>query len=158
MPQVILTPPQTMIGAHVGIMRQVQNIKMGNADKFGAYPKDGWLLHIEGCLSEMAVAKYLGLYWDGSLGNWKAADVGKLEVRSTTYPKGRLVLHNPPKDSPDSIFISIRGVNGVYNIVGWMRGVDGQHKDYWEDPTGKGRHAYFVPDDKLHPMEELRHD
>jgi hypothetical protein len=34
-------------------------------------------------------------------------------------------------------------------------GADGKDKQYWSDPQGTNRHAYFLPDDVLHNINEL---
>lgn len=49
-----------------------------------------------------------------------------------------------------------RDVGGSYTIVGWICARAGKREEFWCDPTGCGRHAYFVPQSLLHDLDELR--
>jgi hypothetical protein len=135
-----------MTAAQVGIMRQVKSIKEGRRDRYGAAMGNGWQLHIEGAMGECAVAKVLGIYWSGSVNNFDGPDVGMLEVRTTDGHANRLILHD--RDNDDAIFVLVTGVNGVYEVRGYISGRDGKLPEYLDDPIG-GRQAYFVPQDKL---------
>lgn len=153
--KVQLTTYEILTGAQVGIMRQAQNLKdRPNADAHGASVTDGWQLHVEGALGEMAFAKALGVYWNGNIGALKAGDVGFFEVRTTSNSTGRLILH--PTDKDNSFYVLMIGVNGLYHAKGFIRGTAGKKPEYWEDPTGQGRPAFFVPWHALHPIEHIQ--
>ena len=129
--------------AGIGVARQVQNIEKGRKPRYGAGKSNDWQLHIEGCLAEYAVAKLFGVTdYDGKVGDLSPGDVGRLEVRSSSYFKAQLVVH--PEDSEDSAFILVRGNNGSYWIEGWMLGRDAKKKEYWKEIHNNGRPAYFV--------------
>ena len=96
----------------------------------------------------MAVAKYKNVYW--SKGNLGDKDVGEYQVRTSSHPKARLILH--PYDDDNDKFYSVIGANGKYNIVGWIMALDGKKEEYWEDPTGHGRYAFFVPTNALEKL------
>lgn len=154
--EVKLTSYEILTGAHVGIMRQTQNLKVRpGTDAHGASLSDGWQLNIEGALGEMALAKALGIYWNGNIGALDAGDVGKFEARTTSRENGRLILH--PSDSDWALFFLLTGVNGRYTIRGWIRGEIGKDAAYWSDPSGHGRSAYFVPQHRLHPIDQVKH-
>ena len=153
MVEVKLTPSQIMMAAHCGTMRQTMNLKNRKPATYGAGHLNDWQLHIEGCLGEMAVASYLNLYWDGNLGFFSKADVGSLEVRTASNHRYNLILH--PADKDDSKFILLTGVNGSYQIHGWIYGREGKKEEFWRDPLG-GRPAFFVGKEHLHPIETIR--
>ena len=151
--EVNLDSSQIYQAATVGIIRQTRNLKDKRRPRYEAGNQSDWQLHIEGCLSEFAVAKHLNIYWDGNIGSLSAADVGGLEVRSTKYKTGRLIIH--PEDKDESKYILVTGINGVYSIHGWMFGKDGKNPKYWDDPS-KGRAAYFIPQEDLHSMASIQ--
>jgi len=127
-------------------MRQVQNISRKAKERYGAQPNQDWQLAVEGCLGEMALAKHLGVYWRGKGETW-LPDVGKVDVRTTPYPNGKLIVHDG--DDPDRRYYLLTGLNGTYIVRGYMRGQEAINPKYWSDPTGKNRHAYFVPQKNL---------
>jgi hypothetical protein len=143
-----LTFYEIMQGAHVGVMRQVENMQKQRKARYGAGHTNDWQLNIEGALAEMALAKYLDRYWaKGMVGD---KDVAGVQVRSTSYANGRLRLHED--DSDDDVFYLVTGINGVYEVVGWILGCNGKREEFWCDPTGNNRHAYFVPQNALIPL------
>jgi len=147
-----LTASEMMLGAQVGVMRQVQNVKKKRRNSYGAAPKIGWQIHIEGALGECAVAKLFSVYWSGYIGNLNAGDVGAMEVRTRSNHKYELIIH--PKDKDGVPFIHVTGRNGRYRIHGWIYAEQGKHKEYWKDPAGD-RPAFFVPYEKLNPIESI---
>jgi hypothetical protein len=154
---VTLTDDEDRFARGVARDRQSQNLKQGNHDRFGADPENGWTLHIRGCLGEMAVAKHLGLPWNGNLGNYRAHDVGPYEVR-TAQPglHRRLILHDRDHDDRPYIHV-ISDHAGRYHLIGWLYGREGKRREWWIDPSRAGRHAYFVPNASLRPMNTLPH-
>lgn len=134
-----------------GVMRQVQNLKGDRTDVYGAALEDGWKIAIAGTLGEMAFAKWSGIYNCG-VGTFRGPDVGRYEVRTSHNRNARLILH--PDDKDDAIYWLLNGFNGHYRVRGWTFGRDGKNSEYWEDPTGTDRFAFFVPHDKLHPPTE----
>ena len=77
-----LTPSQILQGANAGCLRQVQNLQKSRTPRYGADNKNDWQLHVEGCLGEIAVASFLGIFWDANLGLLHRSDVGELEEKS----------------------------------------------------------------------------
>lgn len=149
-----LTYAQISIASMVATMRHVNNRKHGRPQRYGM-TKFVWDAEIESCCAEMAVAALLNLYWDGgTLNCYTERDVGGIvDVRWTDRANGRLILH---KDDPDDVpFVLVTGTNGAYTIVGWLFARDGKRDEYWCDPTGEGRPAYFVPQKALRPVSEI---
>ena len=98
------------------------------------------------------MAKYLGVYWQGNIGNLRADDVGEFQVRTCQKDHHCLILHK--KDPDNRIFISVKDSCPKFILRGWIRGVDGKQEKFWKDPKGD-RPAYFVPVASLQPMESL---
>jgi hypothetical protein len=145
-PVIQLSPSEILMAAQVGLMRQVQNLKRDVKEKYGAQPNTDWQLNIEGALGEYALSKYLNLHW-GGCGDYQSPDVGIVDCRTSGRDNARLCLH--PKDKDDRIYFLLTGMNGLYTVRGWLFARDGKKKEFWADPTGKNRPAYFIPQDRL---------
>jgi hypothetical protein len=156
---VILTPTEMLCASQYGCLRQLQNIKNGARPRYGAGEEGAWEVHILGCMAEMAVAKYLNLFWAAAVGDYEALDVGGLvQVRSRMGggegPKVDLILH--PKDGDDHPFVLVYSKPPEFRLAGWIMGSEGKRTDLWGDPAGTGRHAFFVPPGMLKDMASLR--
>lgn len=141
----------------VASQRAIMNMKFQVSPRYGAPELDGAEeINIFSCRGEMAVAKYLNLFWSGSVGDYKAPDVGGLvEVRTINKAGRRLIVHPEDRDWAPYVLVDVSN-QPMMKLVGWMFGTDAKNKKYWADPTGKGRHAYFVPQSDLLPMEQLK--
>ena len=146
-----LTAREMIQGAFVGLMRQVENLRRGRQDAHGANSVNGWQLHIEGALGEMAVAKVVDRYWSGAHG-FRECDVGKYEVRTRSKHHYELIVH--PDDADEARFILVTGGNGYYVLRGWILGDSAKREEWWKDPAG-GRAASFVPQSGLNPIAEI---
>jgi len=152
--QIKLTYGQIMMAAHVALMRRTSNMLRQIAPKHGASNGEGsWEIDINGCVGELAVARYLNLFWCGSLNDFKARDVGGMvDVRSRTKQHYELILH---PDDPDDVPFVLAWVNLPYvELSGWTLARDGKFPGFWSDPAG-GRPAFFVPKKHLEPMPSL---
>ena len=147
---VVLTPQELMIAATVGVMRQITNLRDCRRDAHGAEAKYGWQYHIEGACGECAVAKACGAYWNGNLGNLKADDVGRLQVRAGSGEDYRLIIHDTDPD--ERKFVLVVGLAPRYRLCGWLYGREGKRPEFWTDPVGQ-RPAYFIPQSLLHPID-----
>lgn len=149
-----LTPAEILHGALCGSMRQVQNLRDNRANKYGCRPEDGWTVAITGALGELAVAKYLGRYWEGlgALGDFGAADVLGVNVRATTDPRNALILR--AADADDRPFVLASGSGRAWTLHGWILGRDGKIAEFERDPHGRGA-AYFVPQTRLSDIATL---
>lgn len=149
----ILTWYEVELAALVGTKRQLQNLMKNRADKHGAPRDKGWQVHIEGACGEMAVAKWRRHYWSGNLGDLKADDVGRLQVRTAMEHNYRLIVHDD--DADDRAFILVTGMAPRFVIRGWIWGRHAKRQEWWADPTKGNRAAYFVPQSALRPMARL---
>lgn len=146
-PQITLTIEELHRAIAVGVQRNVSAMQRNaspshNRDK----ARPAWDENIEGAAGELAVAKYFGCRWDGNFGNFKAADVHNIEVRTTAWPNGKLIVH--PSDPDDRRFILATGIAPRFTLVGWMTGRQAKQKRWWGELT-KGRPAFNVPQAEL---------
>lgn len=140
-----LTYAEMQMATVIGVQRHIENIKNKQKSVRGEVPELAWQRHIEGALSECALAKFLNVYW--SKGKWDQPDVGNVDVRVTHLPHGKLILHDSDKD--DRRYYFLVGINGTYDIKGYILGKDGKRPEFWADPSGKNRPAYFISQEYL---------
>jgi len=148
-PVMQLSPPEILIGAMAGVMRQTENIKLDRQPNHGDGGLNQWHMHVEGTLSEMALAKFLGVFWNGK-GSFRDLDVGGLvDVRSTAWDSGSLIAHD--EDENERQLWLLTGIYGTYKVRGWIYAREAKNKElYWEEKQ-KGRPAYCVPQSHLNP-------
>jgi hypothetical protein len=102
----------------------------------------------------MAVSKMLNVHWDHGVGTFKAPDVGNYQVRSTTYPNGKLIFR--PNDNPQDIYILVVCDTPVYNVIGFIHGEDAMVVGDIDETHGAK--AWFVPQGKLQDISLLPKD
>jgi len=145
MTKVILDGSEMLLAANAGIMRHIENIKRGVQPSYGAGDKNDWQLDIEGAMGEFVLAKHLGVFWYGK-GKMRGDDAGHFQVRTSQRIDADLILH--PRDEDEKTYWLITGVNGTYEIRGYLKAKDGKKQKWWRDPVG-GRPAFFVPQSEL---------
>ena len=148
--EVTLTTHEMAIAAWVGVRRNVESRRRGLRDRHG-YKGDGWQVHIEGAGGELAVAKALDMYWDGSVNTFKRADLPGIQVRTALTHKNLIVR---PADAPDEVFVLVTGQMPDYQVHGRLRGSDAMQPQFLSGVGGRPP-AYFVPPSKLNPIETL---
>jgi hypothetical protein len=141
------------IAAMTGVLRYIENVYGETSDRYGA--ERDWSMDITAAIGEMAVARLLNEYW--SPGTPRSADLARhnLEVRSTSWWHGSLILHPDDADEHPFILVTIRGAEA--RIAGWCFGIEGKRKEYWSVERQRAlRHPCFmVPQERLSPVEEL---
>jgi hypothetical protein len=140
-----LSPAEIMIASQVGIMRQIEDIKAKKKPFSGEKPEFAWQRHIEGALTECAMAKYLNVYWSKQV--WPNPDVGDIDVRSTHWEHGDLRIE--PKDPNNRKFYLLTGLNGTYIIRGWIYAKDAKQDKYLKTYDKEREKKYFVPQSDL---------
>jgi hypothetical protein len=155
--EVIFEPFEMLMAAIAGASRQIKAIRKGCRDAHGYDGTDSWTINIEGSAAEMAVAKALGLYYNGSLDTFRTRrDVGRFEVRQTDTSSGRLIIR--PSRDPFAIYVLVVGKSPKFRVLGWFdysgRGV---LRDEWltnfdhpERPK-----VCAIPQSELRPIAEL---
>ena len=151
---VVLTESEILHAGFIAAQRQAQNLSKGRADAYGAKRGNGLDLHFQGCMGEIALAKGLNLFWSGQLGNLRASDVSKFQVRATTLsgvrgPEGNLLLH--PNDSGADCFVLVRLDGARADLRGYILGSNGKKEEFWKPDgwTSGWRACFRVPEGSL---------
>jgi hypothetical protein len=148
-----LSLDEMRFSATVGVARQLYALEHNLPNRFGLKGHKAFWYHIFGAFGEQVVAKRLGIYWDGHVGQLDIPDVGPYDVRAshTKY----MILHKGNKDPEERVFIRVVGLAPHFDICGWLWGHEGKVDEYWADKYRNGRPAFFVPEEHCHPMSEL---
>jgi hypothetical protein len=146
------TPDEMRRWAYAGVDRRISAMQKGRKGAHGFNRDDFWQLDLEGLLAEAAVAKGLGVYFapvTGQLDTGLGDVLPGIQVRSTKYPSGSLLVHKT--DADDDRFLLVTGSQGAYDIRGWCYGSEGKKAEFWK--VYKTRGAFWVPQDALRPFE-----
>lgn len=150
---VTLEESELQIALFVAMLRHANCCSRGQRNSYGlANDSDGLQNDADGCLGEFAFAKAFNRFWNGKIGHVTNGDVGKVEVRSTRRPDGRLILH--PEDLDDGRYVLARINRNRVDLRGWIYGKDGKQQQFWV--TSVGRPAFFVPDEALTRFKQDR--
>lgn len=145
-----LTPSELYIAAQAGAIRRITSLKEGH-NHFKHQPEDKghpWDWDIEGAAAEMALAKFLGLYWGADNRSFKLPDVHNIQVRSTTRPDGCMIVRK--NDDPRYRYVLIVGREGEYRLAGWRSG-----KWCKSQPKHYRNGCWWIPQDELISMGEF---
>ncbi len=146
LPIIQLTNSEILQGAVAGILRQCNAIQSDLKNARTTTDQMAWQINVEGCLGEMAFAKWLGAYWAGaSTRKFHDGDVAKFEVRTTDNKNGRLFVY--PNNPDERFFWLVRGCIGKYEIAGFKLGSECKNKDFWEEELQTP--CFAVPAGKL---------
>ena len=148
--KIILEPYEVLMAAEVGIRRRVASMRRNNYgewDYFNSANLDAWHVDIEGAIAELAFARSINAYWDGSVNTGKAADVAGYQVRYTHHKNGSLVIRERDPDCDE--YVLVIGRHPVYFIHGKIMGGDAKKPEFLRDPHGRNQPAWFVPQEKL---------
>lgn len=140
-----------IIARWVGAIRALESKTRGLKDRHGM-SWDCLDAQIEGAVGELAVAKALNVYWNGSVNTLRALDLSGIQVRTHSQRDYDLIVW--PDDSPDDLYVLVTGKMPEYRIHGWIRGSDAM-QDHWLKEHGDRPPAYVVPQDALQPIETL---
>lgn len=131
----------------VGVRRQVAAFAK-NLEQYGKPDGTEPLFehHIGGAISEFAVARFLNLFWEPSIGAIETVDVGGLvEVRMRLLPGTGGDLAMRPKDHDEKPYVLVH----VYRerphqpeIIGWLLGREGKRPGQALEPKRK---VWFIP-------------
>lgn len=142
------------MGATVGVGRRLASMKREKTNK--VENKDfGWHTDIEGACAEVAVAKHLNIFWDGSINTFKLPDVGEFQVKHTQYGNGSLIIRK--EHDPGFFYILVTGTHPIFTIQGFILGGEGKKDEYLSNPNNtKDGEAFFVPQKVLTDVDDLK--
>lgn len=153
--EVTLLRYELIMAAQVGWRRQFQALMEDKKDCHG-FNRDPWETHVEGACGEMALAKALGIYWDGSVGTWKADDLPGIQVRTRSKHEWDLLIR--PGDDVAARWVLVTGKispAGKYLVHGWIYGHEARQDEFKQTYGGRSP-AWFVPQSRLRPIETLQ--
>lgn len=153
---ITLAAHELHMAATVGLRRQVSSVITGLQDRHGMNPEDGWRAHIEGACGELAVAKYLRKYWDGSVDTFRTLpDLGNVEIRTRSRHDYELIIR--PDDDTEKYYVLVTGRAPHYRIRGYILGAAARC-DQWVQRHGGRSPAWFVPSQALIPLQKPKED
>ncbi len=137
-----LFPHEIEMAALVGLRRRMESLNFKDTSQ----GKHLWEQDIQGAAAELAVAKHLNRYWDGSVNTYKRGDVGFLQVRSTPLLDGSLIVREG--DADNDVFVLVVGSIPTFRVVGSISARDAKDTSFRRAPNGRPA-AYFVPQSAL---------
>lgn len=144
---ILMSPPELMQGGLVGLMRRVGTMKNGGRDRDA--PHSSWATEIDAAVAEMAVSKYLGLYWQGHRDRGDDVLDGR-EVRSTIYELGKLVIrHRDVNEKATKRYVLVVAKPPIYSIRGEFLCIDAAVDRYYKPGEDGGADAWWVPQGDL---------
>lgn len=156
-PKVTMRWFEILLAAGVGVRRRLLRYKKledGIPHEDTINEDSGWAGDIEGAIAEMAFAKAMGLYWDGSVDSFKMPDVKDIYVRWTEVESGHLPIR--PKDK-DGVYVLVTGLAPYFIVRGWMTKETAYLHPEWAY-TGRGcekKPCQWVDQKDLNPMTKL---
>jgi len=157
---IILTDEQLARIKSVSLARNATNRGASNPD--GAVI-DSLTADEVGAIGEEAVSSIMKLEWDGkhfSFEDWlewrkSGGDVSGLEVKCTKHPKGRLWVREYEKVKLNAPYILVKADRlPEVTLAGWAYGKEIKQDINWEEGL-YGKPVYYIPTNKLHPMDDL---
>ena len=142
-----------------GMRRQAVNEARGlrgrnNGPRFG---DKALQVHLLGAAGEMAVASYLGLkehlYAEREARRGSDDLPGGIDVKTRSRHSYDLIIQK--SENADKRFVLVTIQDHKTLIHGWCYGREALQERFWADPA-RGRPAYFVGKEYLHPMETLK--
>jgi len=144
------------MAAQVGLDRKVQSILNGHKDRYGSVwtpiSDVGW--SVVSAVAECAVAKALGMYWDGSINTFSRPDLGDYEIKAqlhhTIDPNKHSNFLVIKPNAPDDLLhvLVLVHSNTRYEVVGFIKASDAKFERY-EAQVGNRPMFYRVPAEDL---------
>lgn len=153
---VTLGPQELYFAAQHATMRRLNNLKAARAPRHGIADAHAWAADIDGAFGELALAKWLGVYWVPGVARPEySGDVARYEVRATRHATGCLLLH--PDDHDDRPYVLALIAEPTVTLAGWVMGQQGKSPAHWTSSTDtRFREPCFaVPQSALRPMSEM---
>lgn len=153
----VFAPEERQAAMEEGMRRQSVNEakrlrgRNGGAS-FGSKALD---IHLLGAAGEMAVASYLGMkheLYKETEAKKGSDDLPGVDVKTRSKAGYDLIVQK--NEDPNKKFVLVTIENQQTLLHGWCYGKDAMQEKFWADPA-RGRPAFFMPKENLHPMETL---
>ncbi len=147
--EVILTEPDIAKAIAIEDARMSYNKKCGSYRSLYRNENHAYL----GAIGEVAGSIYFNIAYDGSLGDFDAADIGSsIEIKTIDNPHHSLGLKKTKRMKPDSPHVLVYVFGMRARMMGWMMGCEIMQDRYWR--INVPNPAWFVPQSDLHSMAE----
>jgi hypothetical protein len=138
------------LAAMIGARREIEALRKGSRPAHGAGEDKRWLNHIEGAAGEMAFAKAVNRFYNGSVNTYSTGgDVGPVQVRTRSRHEYELIIRS--SDDDNSIFALVTGQSPRFKVWGWIRALNAKRPEWLKD-HGNREPAYFVPNHALNAL------
>ena len=155
--QVQLTEAECRMAVAIGCERRIQSIRARRRDTAGPVQASAvWTIDIEGAAAELAFAKAVGCYWDGSVGTFHhRPDVGPVHVRFAARAghqehHAHLIIR---QGDPDGIYALVTGLMPAYQVHGWAQWPGTPSFEATPDPERDP--CRFIRQADLRPISDL---
>lgn len=142
------------MAAEVGVRRKVESMRKSLKPLHEFAGHHSFDIDIMGACGELAVAKLMRLYWDGSVGTFKANDLQGWQVRTriSTHYEG-LVLRDNDRDEDNTILVVASLPS--FDVLGYVNNARGKRMGV-RKVLQKGRPpAIVVAESLLEPLNAV---
>jgi hypothetical protein len=147
--EITLNESEMHVGASVGVRRHIDSLTNKRTPRFPErHAGQFWIAHIEGAMAELAVAKYLGMYWGFGVNTFVAPDIESTDIEVRWSQRADLKI----KSNDTGVVISVSGQAPTYIIKGWIMASKAKQDKYYYD---KHPPCWFVPHEALRPIQQL---
>jgi hypothetical protein len=132
-PKVTLTRDELIWATQGGVIRQIDALLKNRVQFFGDPQTSLWITNIQGCIGEVAAAKFFGAYWTPNYDN--PSRVPDFGVRGQARSSSRIdaPLRMWEKDDPEHTFVRVWVQAPHCYLVGWLPGEEAMVPE-WEKP------------------------
>jgi hypothetical protein len=156
----LILPDDWIAEADEVAVKRHDNARRNNRQPRNGAPDDDEAalgLSILGTRCERACKAYLDpIYWHAFVENGitNLPDLGDfIDAKGVPTDSRRIVLQKDDKEDWAYVLVSAQR-HPLYLLKGWAWGNEIKRDEYWRDPTGNNRHAYFY-DGELRAMGDL---
>lgn len=136
------------MGVHVGSRRQLGARLNDRTARNDMPDEDGWGHHVEGACGEVAVAKFLNVFWSASLETFGMEPDLRPNIEVKTRSSHNYDLLIRKHEDLSQIFVLVTGLAPDFWIRGWAVGAD-VVSDKWIRRHGGRPEAWFIPVSEL---------
>lgn len=139
-----LTEIESLTAGMTGLCRQMSSAYAGRKPRYPGKPGDMVRNHVMGAIAEAAFAKWLDVWFGGTIDTFHVADVAGVEVRWSSKGDGVSVR----KDDRNIRVVGLTGEPPRMTILGWVWSDDAKVDDWWTSWS----HSYRVPLTEVNSM------
>lgn len=156
----VFTEEERQQAVKEGLRRQGFNESKGLRGRNGGAWKGSKALdiHLLGAAGEVAVASYLNLkgeLFKETEAKKNSDDLPGIDVKTRSKACYDLIVQRG--SDPQKKFVLVTIENQQTLLHGWCYGHEAMQERFWADPA-RGRPAYFVAKEHLHPLETLNNE